>query len=81
MRIPGPYGEPRRCEAEAASTEEDQMYPYQLQSMAVERAKDLRKEATATARARQARGTRAGTRPGIAASRAGARLVRWTAHP
>jgi len=56
------------------------MYPYQLQSMAAERAKDLRKEAATGARARQARGTRAGIRPGIAASRAGARLVRRAAH-
>jgi hypothetical protein len=56
------------------------MYPYQLQSMAVERAKELRKEAATGARVRRARGTRAHTRPGIAASRAGARLVRRAAH-
>jgi hypothetical protein len=56
------------------------MYPYLLQSMAVERAKDLRNEAAAGARVRQARGTRAGTRSGIAASRARARLVRRAAH-
>jgi hypothetical protein len=56
------------------------MYPYLLQSMAAERAKDLRNEAATGARARQARGPRAGTRPGIAASRAGARPVRRAAH-
>jgi hypothetical protein len=56
------------------------MYPYLLQSMAAERAKDLRKEAATGARARQARGTRAGTRPGIAASLAGARPARRAAH-
>jgi hypothetical protein len=56
------------------------MYPYLLQSMAAERAKDIRKEAATGARARQARRMRAGTRPGIAASRAGARLVRRAAH-
>ncbi len=57
------------------------MYPYLLQSMAVERAKDLRKEAATGARVRQARGTRAGARSGNAASRAGVRLVRRAAHP
>jgi hypothetical protein len=57
------------------------MYPYLLQSMAVERAKDLRKEAATGARVRQSRGTRAGTRSGNAASRAGVRLVRRAAHP
>jgi hypothetical protein len=61
------------------------MYPYLLQSVAAERASDLRKEAATGARARRARGTRArGTRartgPGIGASRAGARLVRRAAH-
>jgi hypothetical protein len=56
------------------------MYPYLLQSMAAERAKDLRKEAATGARARQARGRRAGTRPGIAASLAGARPARRAAH-
>lgn len=56
------------------------MYPYQLQSMAAERAKDLRKEAATGARVRRARGIRVRTRSGIAASRAGARLVRRTAH-
>ncbi len=57
------------------------MYPYLLQSMAVERAKDLRREAATGARARRARGTRARTGPGIEASRAGVRLVRRAAHP
>jgi hypothetical protein len=57
------------------------MYPYLLQSMAVERAKDLRKEAATGARIRQARGTRAGTRSGSAAAHAGVRLVRRAAHP
>jgi hypothetical protein len=57
------------------------MYPYLLQSMAVERAKDLRKEAATGARIRQARGTRAGTRSGSAAAHAGVRLVRLAAHP
>jgi hypothetical protein len=56
------------------------MYPYQLLSMAAERAKDLRREAATGARVWRARGTRARTRPGIAASRAGARLVRRAAH-
>jgi hypothetical protein len=56
------------------------MYPYLLQSMAAERAKDLRNEAATGARARQARGTRARTRPGIAAFRAGARPARRAVH-
>jgi hypothetical protein len=56
------------------------MYPYLLQSMAVERAKDLRKEAATGARVRRARGRRARTGSGIAASRAGARFVRRAAH-
>ncbi len=56
------------------------MYPYLLQSMAVERAKDLRNEAATGARVRRARGIRAGTRSGMAASRVGARLVRRAAH-
>jgi hypothetical protein len=81
MRRRGPYGESRQCKAKAACTEEDPMYPYLLQSMAVERAKDLRNEATVTHRARKARGTRAGARSGIALSHPGARFVRRTAHP
>jgi hypothetical protein len=56
------------------------MYPYLLQSMAAERAKDIRTEAATGARARQARGLRAGTRPGIAAFRAGAWPARRAAH-
>jgi hypothetical protein len=56
------------------------MYPYLLQSMAVERAKDLRKEAATGARVWRARKTRARTGSGNAASRAGARLVRRAAH-
>lgn len=56
------------------------MYPYLLQSMAAERAKDLREEAATGARVRQARGARAGTRPGIAASRASARFARRAAY-
>ncbi|MGA8461314.1 MAG: hypothetical protein WB800_38370 [Streptosporangiaceae bacterium] len=56
------------------------MYPYLLQSMAAERAKELRKEAATGARVRRARGTRARTGSGIAASRVGARLVRRAAH-
>ena len=47
------------------------MYPYLLQSMAFEHAKDLRKEATVAARVRQAHSARAGTRSGVAASSAG----------
>lgn len=81
MREAGPYGEPRRCQAEAAWTEEDQMYPYLLQSMAVERAKDLRREASAGARIGRAHGRRAGIRSGIAALRVDGRLVRRAAHP
>jgi hypothetical protein len=57
------------------------MYPYLLQSMAVEHAKDLRKEATVAARVRQVRGARAGTRSGVAASGAGTGLARRTVHP
>jgi hypothetical protein len=56
------------------------MYPYLLQSMAAERAKELRKETATGARVRRARGTRARTGSGIAASRVGARLVRRAAH-
>jgi hypothetical protein len=57
------------------------MYAYLLQSMAVERAKDLRSEVTATDRARKARRTHAASRSGTALSHAGSRLVRRTAHP
>jgi hypothetical protein len=57
------------------------MYPYQLQSMATEYAKDLRRDVAVTARARRARRTRAGTRSVITPSHAGARHIRRTAHP
>jgi hypothetical protein len=77
----GPYDESRNYRAEAAQNEEDPVYPYQLQSMAVERARDLRQEATAAGRARRTRGTRVAARSLAAASHAGARIVRRTAHP
>jgi hypothetical protein len=57
------------------------MYPYLLQSMAAERVKDLRKEATGTARIRPARSARAGTRSGVTASSAGTRRARRAVHP
>jgi hypothetical protein len=57
------------------------MYPYLLQSMAVERVKDLRKEATGAGRVRRTRSVRAGTRFGLAASSAAAGLVRRVVHP
>jgi hypothetical protein len=56
------------------------MYPYLLQSMAVERVKDLRKEATGAARVKPARSARAGRRSGAAAFSAGARLARRAVH-
>jgi hypothetical protein len=56
------------------------MNPYLLQSVAVERARDLRNEVTAASRARKARGARAGTWPGTALSHAGVRLARRAAH-
>jgi hypothetical protein len=56
------------------------MYPYLLQSMAVEHAKDLRKEAAVAARLRGARSARAGSRTLVAASSAGTRLARLV-HP
>jgi hypothetical protein len=77
----GPYDESRSYKAEAAQNEEDLMYPYQLQSMAVERARDLRQEATVARRARRTRGTRVAARSIAAASHVGARIVRRTAHP
>jgi hypothetical protein len=77
----GPYDESRNYKAEAARNEEDPMYPYQLQSMAVERARDLRQEATASRRARRARGGRVATRSIVAVSHRGARLVRRSVHP
>jgi hypothetical protein len=57
------------------------MYPYLLQSMAAERAKDLRQEATGIARIRPARSARAGTRSGVAALSAGTRRARRAVHP
>jgi hypothetical protein len=60
------------------------MYPYLLQSMAVERVKDLRSEATGAGGAgpvRRTRSVRAGTRLGLAASSAAAGLVRRVVHP
>jgi hypothetical protein len=57
------------------------MYPYLLQSMAGERVKDLRKEATGAARIRSARGARAGIRSGVAASSVGTRRARRAVHP
>ena len=57
------------------------MYPYLLQSMAVEHVKDLRKEATVAARIRQVRSPRAGTRIGVAASGARNRVARRAVHP
>jgi hypothetical protein len=57
------------------------MYPYLLQSMAVERVKDLRQEATGAARVRRARRGRASTRARLAASSAGSRLARRAVHP
>jgi hypothetical protein len=61
--------------------EEEPMYPYLLQSMAVERVKNLRQNATGAARVRHTRRVRAGTRFGIAASSAGAWLARRVVHP
>jgi hypothetical protein len=57
------------------------MYPYLLQSMAVERVNDLRQEATGAARVKRARRGRAGTRSRLAASRVGTRLARRAVHP
>jgi hypothetical protein len=57
------------------------MYPYLLQSMAVEHVKGLRREATAAARFRRARSARAGTRARVAASSAGARRARRAVQP
>jgi hypothetical protein len=57
------------------------MYPYLLQSMAVERVKDLRQEATGAARVRHSRSVRAGARARLAASSAGTWLARRAVHP
>jgi hypothetical protein len=76
MRKAGPYVEPGNHKAE-----EDHMYPYLLQSMAVERVKDLRQEKTGAARIRRARNARAGTWFGVAASSAGTWLARRVVQP
>jgi hypothetical protein len=76
MRRAGPYDEPQKHKAE-----EDHMYPYLLQSMAVERVKDLRQESTGAAWIRPARSVRAATWFGVAASSAGRRLARRAVHP
>jgi hypothetical protein len=61
--------------------EEEHMYPYLLQSMAVEHVKDLRQNATGAARVRHPRRVRPGARFGVAASSAGAWLARRVVHP
>ena len=76
MRRAGPYGESQKHKSE-----EQHMYPYLLQSMAVERVKDLRQEAKGAARIRRARSVRASTWFGVAASSAGKRLARRVVHP
>jgi hypothetical protein len=57
------------------------MYPYLLQSMAVERVKDLRQEATGATRVRRSRSVRAGARARLAVSSAGTWLARRAVHP
>jgi hypothetical protein len=57
------------------------MYPYLLQSMAVEHVKDLRRNVTGATRVRHARRVRPGNRFGVAASSAGAWLARRVVHP
>jgi hypothetical protein len=81
MRRARPYDEPESHKAQAARTEEERMYPYLLQSMTAEHVNDLRKEAAMAARVRHARSARAGTRSGVAASRAGTGLARRAVHP
>jgi hypothetical protein len=56
------------------------MYPYLLQSMAVEHVKDLHQEAAGAARVRRSRRVRAGARGRLAASSAGAWLARRVVH-
>jgi hypothetical protein len=56
------------------------MYPYLLQSMAVEHVKDLRQEAAGAVRVRRSRRVRAGARARLAASSAGAWLARRVVH-
>jgi hypothetical protein len=77
----GPYDQPEHVRPRAATTEEEQMYPYLLPSMAVEHVKDLRKEATVAARVRQAWSARAAARFRATPSSAGTGLVRRTVHP
>jgi len=58
------------------------MYPYLLLSMAVERVKDLRQEATGAARVRHSRrSVRAGARARLAVSSAGTWIARRAVHP
>jgi hypothetical protein len=61
--------------------EEEHMYPYLLQSMAVEHVKDLRQNVTGAARVRHTRRVRPGSRFGVAASSAGTWLARRVVHP
>jgi hypothetical protein len=77
----GSYDEPEPTRPKAAGTEEEQMYPYQLTSMAAEHVKDLRNEAPVAVRVRRVRSLRAGTRSGVAASSAGSGRVRRVVHP
>jgi hypothetical protein len=79
-RLPDAQGRALR-RASKHKAEEDHMYPYLLQSMAVERGKDLRQEATGAARVRRSRSVRAGTRARLAASSAGTWLARRAVHP
>jgi len=57
------------------------MNSYLLQGIAVERARDMRQEATAASRARAARFARSGRRPHVVMPGTGGRLVRGTVHP
>jgi len=57
------------------------MYPYLLQSMAVERVRDLRQEATGVARVRRPRSVLVVARARLAASSAGTWLARRAVHP
>jgi len=57
------------------------MYSNLLQSIAVERVRDMRSEATAASLSRAARFARPGRRAGAARSGATGRLVRRTVHP
>jgi hypothetical protein len=57
------------------------MNSHLLQGIAVERARDMRAEATAASLARAARVVRPGRRGGAAASGEARRFVRRTVHP